>query len=240
MTKTIMASPSSPIRIVAADSSRMSCRLLSEALNKQPGLSVVASVVDYDSLRHSMEKFKPDVALIAAGLPGGSLRSERGSVDMIASALPCPWILLLDESEPQLVVAAFRAGARGVFSRAQSDITLLAKCVHRVMEGQVWADNGQMLCLLDEMTGKTKGTQQDRSSMPTLTPRERSIIQLVMLGMVNREIAEKLHLSQHTVKNYLFRIFDKLGVSNRVELALYAAAKLGGMEPVVSPAEQPS
>lgn len=230
MSSTIITSRAKPIRIAAADSSHMSCRLLSDALNKQPGLSVVASAVDYDSLRRSMEKVKPDVALIGAGLLGSSLRSESGTADLSRSTPPCPWILLLDESEPHLVVAAFRAGARGVFSRAHSDISLLAKCVRKVMEGQIWADNRQMLCLLDALTGKENGKKPGQGSPPRLTPREESVIRLVMLGMVNREIADELHLSEHTVKNYLFRIFDKLGVSNRVELALYAAAKLNLVE----------
>jgi DNA-binding NarL/FixJ family response regulator len=230
VSRTIITSRPRPIRIAAADSSQMSCRLLSEALNKQPGLSVVASAVDYDSLRRSMEKVKPDVVLIGAGLQGGPLRSGRGNEEAISNAPPCPWILLMDETEPHLVVAAFRAGARGVFSRAQSDISLLAKCVHRVMEGQIWADNRQMLCLLDALTGKAHSKQPGHGTVPKLTPREKSVIRLVMLGMVNREIANDLHLSEHTVKNYLFRIFDKLGVSNRVELALYAAAKLTSVE----------
>ena len=232
MSKTITMSRTKPIRIAAADSSQMSCRLLSEALNKQPGLSVVASAVDYDSLWRSMEKVKPDVALISAGLQGSPLRSERGSADVSRSVPPCPWILLLDESEPQLVVAAFRAGARGVFSRAHSDISLLAKCVRKVMEGQIWADNRQMICLLDALTGKENGKQSSQSPPPRLTPREESVVRLVMQGMVNREIANELHLSEHTIKNYLFRIFDKLGVSNRVELALYAAVKLNSTESI--------
>jgi DNA-binding NarL/FixJ family response regulator len=99
------------------------------------------------------------------------------------------------------------------------------------MEGQIWTDNRQMLYLLDALTGKENGKQPGQRATPKLTPREESVIRLVMLGMVNREIASELHLSEHTVKNYLFRIFDKLGVSNRVELALYAAAKLNSLEP---------
>jgi two-component system, NarL family, response regulator DegU len=229
MSKTIVTSRVKPIRIAAADSSQMACQLLSEALNKQPGLSVVASAVDYDSLRRLMERVKPDVALIGAGLQGSPLSTKRGTADVSSSAPPCPWVLLLDKSEPHLVVAAFRAGAKGVFSRSQSDISLLAKCVRRVTEGQIWADNRQMLCLLEAFTGKDNGKQSVQNASPRLTAREESVVRLVMLGMVNREIANELHLSEHTVKNYLFRIFDKLGVSNRVELALYAAAKLNPM-----------
>jgi DNA-binding NarL/FixJ family response regulator len=221
-----MASSSKVIRIAVADSNQMACRLLSEALEKQAGLSVVASVVDNESLLRSVQTLKPDIALISAALQGGPLNRQSGFREILSSAPQCPWVLLLDHSEPELVVAAFRAGAKGVFSRAQSEISLLAKCIRRVMEGQVWVDNKQMLYLLDAFTGNGNGTHKPANASPKLTPREESVVSLVVQGMVNREIAETLHLSEHTIKNYLFRIFDKLGVSNRVELALYAVAKL--------------
>jgi DNA-binding NarL/FixJ family response regulator len=133
---------------------------------------------------------------------------------------------MLDESSPHSVVNAFRAGAKGVFSRTQSDIRLLAKCVRRVMEGQVWIDSKQMLYLLEALTGDQDAASKCEGTTPKLTRREESVVRLVVQGMVNREIAEQLRLSEHTIKNYLFRIFDKLGVSNRVELALYAVARL--------------
>jgi DNA-binding NarL/FixJ family response regulator len=214
------------IRIAVADSNQMGCRLLSEALDKQPGLSVVASVSNGESLLQATHTLTPDIAVISSTLKEGPF-SRRFSVPDIRSRTPqCPWILMLDQSEPQLVVAAFRSGAKGVFSRVQTDISLLAKCIRKVMEGEIWVDNKQILYLLEAVTGN--GDQShDRSSAPVkLTPREQSVIRLVVQGMVNREIADALHLSEHTIKNYLFRIFDKLGVSNRVELALYAVAKL--------------
>lgn len=212
-----------PIRVVIADSNQMACRLLSDALNKEPGIAVAASVPDYDSLHRAMQTVKPDVAIICVTLAGGPLRPKNGSPVQCSMPL-CPWIVLLDEDEPETVVGAFRAGAKGVFSRTQSDIRLLAKCIRRVMEGQIWVDTRQMLYLLDALTGSDTGASE--SMPPKLTRREESVVRLVLQGMVNREIAEKLGLSEHTVKNYLFRIFDKVGVSNRVELALYAVARL--------------
>jgi DNA-binding NarL/FixJ family response regulator len=221
-----MASHSNLIRVAVADSNQMACRLLSEALAKQPGLSVVASVVDDAALLRSVKTLKPDIAVISAALQGGPLNWQSGAQEVPGQSPLCPWILLLDRSEPHVVVAAFRAGAKGVFSRTQSDITLLAKCIRRVTEGQVWVDSQQMLYLLDAVTGNGNGNSKPAPGPPKLTPREESVVSLVVQGMVNREIAEKLHLSEHTIKNYLFRIFDKLGVSNRVELALYAVARL--------------
>ncbi|HVO61408.1 MAG TPA: response regulator transcription factor [Terriglobales bacterium] len=217
---------SNTIRVITADSNQMACRLLSEALSREPGLMVVGSATDYDALLRSSEAAKPDIALISATLPGGPLRS-RSSLSQAQTPVPsCPWVLLLDESEPQIIVSAFRAGARGVFSRKETDIRLLAKCIRRVIEGQVWVDTQQMLYLLDELRGRGTQGVEAAGTPPKLTRREESVVKLVVQGLVNREIAEKLHLSEHTIKNYLFRIFDKLGVSNRVELALYAVARL--------------
>jgi len=211
---------------MTADSNHMACRLLSEALNKEPGLTVVGSATDYQSFLRSSQVAKPDIALISATLYGGPLRA-RSRVSQSEMPIPsCPWVLLLDESEPHIIVSAFRAGAKGVFSQSQTDIRLLAKCIRRVMEGQVWVDSQQMLYLLDEIRGGSAQGMNSGETPPKLTRREESVVKLVVQGLVNREIAEKLNLSEHTIKNYLFRIFDKLGVSNRVELALYAVARL--------------
>ena len=221
-----MASRPKTIRIAVADSNQMASRLLSEALKKQAGFSVVASDVNGESLLRSVQTLKPDIAVISATLPDGPFSRKSGAEEIRRRSPQCPWILLLDQTEPRLVVAAFRAGAKGVFSRAQSDINLLAKCIRRVMEGQIWVDNKQMLYLLAALSGNGDSMRDHVSAPVKLTPREESVVRLVLQGMVNREIADTLHLSEHTVKNYLFRIFDKLGVSNRVELALYAVAKL--------------
>ena len=135
--------------------------------------------------------------------------------------------MLLDRTDPDLVVDAFRAGARGVFSRSDSDISMLCKCISRVMQGQVWADSTQLHYLLEAFAGKLRQREQSRErGLSLLTAREEAVGRLVTEGMGKREIAVHLNLSEHKVKNYLFRIFEKLGLSNRVELVLYAIAKL--------------
>jgi len=174
-----------------------------------------------------MRAVSPDIALISASLHPGPISASLNPPKGGAQLPSCPWVMLLDDSEPHQVVAAFRAGAKGVFSRTQSDMRLPAKCIRRMMEGQVWVDSKEMMYLLDAFAGNGEGKLEGQGGPPPkLTRREESVVRLVMQGMVNRVIAHELQLSEHTVKNYLSRIFDKLGVSNQVELALYAVAKL--------------
>ncbi|HZD31332.1 MAG TPA: response regulator, partial [Candidatus Angelobacter sp.] len=122
------------VRVLTADHNQMACRLLSEALNKEPGIAVVGAAADYDAFVRQVQTLKPDLALLSASLPGGPLRNCQ-AVNAGAPQPPCPWVALLDDNDPQTVVAAFRAGAKGVFSRTQADIRFLAKCIRRVTEG---------------------------------------------------------------------------------------------------------
>lgn len=212
------------VHILIADHNQLASGLLAEALAREGGIIVAGRSSDHGSLLRMAQSLQPDVALVSATIPGGPLRT--GNSAETPPSLSCPWVALLDDDDPTLVVACFRAGASGVFPRSQPDIQQLAKCLRRVAEGQIWADTQQLRYLLDALAASSKGNASPAGSPPKLTRREESVIRLVVQGMVNREIAEKLGLSEHTVKNYLFRIFDKLGVSNRVELALYAVARL--------------
>lgn len=152
-----------------------------------------------------------------------------------------PWIILLDRTDPELVVNAFRAGARGVYARSESDIGMLCKCIRRVAEGQVWADSTQLQYLLEAFSNsQPEGNAVKDRGLLLLTAREEEVVRLVAEGMGNREIAQHLNLSEHTVKNYMFRIFEKLGFSNRVELVLYAIARLNQNPPRVHTEVQPS
>jgi DNA-binding CsgD family transcriptional regulator len=120
------------------------------------------------------------------------------------------------------VVEAVRAGARGVFSRSDFESAALCKCVRRVYEGQIWLSTRELDHLLAALAQTPRLQVVDSSGSNLLSNREEDVMRLVAEGLGNREIARQLNLSEHTVKNYLFHIFDKLGISNRVELVLYA------------------
>jgi DNA-binding CsgD family transcriptional regulator len=126
-------------------------------------------------------------------------------------------IALLDSSKPETIVEAFRSGARGILSREES-LDTLCKCVHRVYEGQVWANSSEISKVLEAFAACPSINAVNAKGIELLSKREKEIVSALAEGQTNREIAEQLGLSPHTVKNYLFRIFDKLGVSSRVEL----------------------
>jgi DNA-binding NarL/FixJ family response regulator len=129
-------------------------------------------------------------------------------------------VMLLDSRERDLVIDAFRCGARGVVFRDEP-LETLGKCIHAVHRGQVWANSQQLGYILEALSLTMPVRLQDARGMNLLSKREETVVRQVAEGMTNREISVRLKLSEHTVRNYLFRIFDKLGVSTRVELVLY-------------------
>jgi DNA-binding NarL/FixJ family response regulator len=141
--------------------------------------------------------------------------------------------MLIDSSENGQVVEAFRAGARGVFCRSES-LMSLAKCIQCVSEGQIWANSRELRYLLEALGEALPMRVIDARGAALLSRRELEVVRCVAEGLSNREIAQRLGLTEHTVKNYLFRIFDKLGVSKRVEVVLYAYS-LGGAAEMAGP-----
>ena len=133
-----------------------------------------------------------------------------------------PKVLLVDTCDRDLVVSAFRSGARGIFPITDANLRLLCKCLLRVAAGQIWANTEQLNYLMDLISEFPSLRVLNARGASLLTPREEQVVALVAEGLGNRQIAIELNLSEHTIKKYLYRIFDKLGISTRVELVLYA------------------
>jgi len=212
------------IRVLAADNTSMSTQLLVDALAREGQFIVAGSASKPAEILARAKKELPHVALISAkqgdnGGAGFALCRDLRSASPATRA-----ILLLDSSERAPVIEAFRCGARGVFFRTES-LRLLAKCILCVHEGQVWAGSGELHYLLEAIAEPAPMRLHSANGDALLSAREIDVVGCLAEGLTNREIAQRLTLTEHTVKNYLFRIFDKLGVSSRVEVVLYA---LGG------------
>ena len=205
------------IRVLVCDNSRVYTQLLADELRRDGSLQVTTSASGAEALMMRPNFSDVDVLVISSTLdeqPGRGfdvLRSLRVSNPEIRA------VMLLDSSKSNMIMDAFRAGARGVFSTRES-VGALSKCVQRVFQGQIWANTRQIEIMLHALASSHDIRAVDAHGLNLLSKREMEVVRCVAKGMSNREIADNLHISQHTVKNSLFRIFDKLGVSNRVEL----------------------
>ncbi len=210
-------------RIVVADANRIGCELLEDALRRNR-FEVVRSTTTSDELIQTVTTLQPDVAVVSCHLQEGSLSGLRALRAIRAASVPTRVIILMDETSRAHVVDAFRAGAKGVFRRSES-IQRLRRCISAVHKGQIWASSTELEWLVDALATPPPPRVVNAKGEDLLTPREQQVLQFVMEGMMNREVAQRLGLSEHTIKNYLFRIFDKLGISSRVELVLYALSR---------------
>jgi DNA-binding NarL/FixJ family response regulator len=205
------------VSIVVADSTRIHTQLLADALRNDRGLQVVAAASNSEELMATVTRVPIDVVVISHNLDNKLGHGTEVLREMRALRPQIKGVILLESSKPQEVLECFRAGARGIFSK-QERLESLCKCIRSVHEGQIWARSVDLDHALDALANSPLVRATNHKGIELLSARERQVIQHVAGGMSNREIAHALQLSPHTVKNYLFRIFDKLGVSSRTEL----------------------
>jgi len=206
-----------PIRVLVSDDSRVHTELLADALKRDGCLQVTTSSSGSEGLIGRANLHDIDVFLLSSNLDEQPGRGFEVLRTLYAAKNDLRAVMLLDSSKRETVLEAFRSGAQGVFSRTESMDTL-SKCVRRVHEGQIWANSQQMAILAQAVASSHNLRAVDSQGMDLLSKREMEVVRCVAQGLTNREIADRLHLSQHTIKNCLFRVFDKLGVSSRVEL----------------------
>jgi DNA-binding NarL/FixJ family response regulator len=205
------------IRVLVADNTRIHTQLLADALKRDHGLDVISSDSDSHGLIATAVAHKAEVLVISSKLDDEAHRAFELLRELRASHPHIRAVLLMDSSKREFILHAFRAGARGIFSRHES-VESLCKCVRSVHEGQIWASSLQMSFAVEALASSPTVRAVDANGLDLLSKREMEVVRSLAEGLTNREIAERLGLSQHTIKNYLFRVFDKLGVSSRVEL----------------------
>jgi DNA-binding NarL/FixJ family response regulator len=213
---------STTIGVLIADSNRMQSQLLTSALRRRSEFHVATCLMDMASILQAVSTRPPRIALLSLNLSANIAETVTTLRRFHLSHPEIPKVLLVDTCDRELVVSAFRSGARGIFPISEANLRLLCKCLLRVTAGQIWASTEQLNYLMDLISEVPSLRVLNSQGTNLLTPREEQVVALVAEGLGNREIAHELNLSEHTIKKYLYRIFEKLGISSRVELVLYA------------------
>lgn len=215
------------IHVLVADSNETQSQLLSAALRRQGTFKVNRCRAELSECLQTLESDPADVVLLGDGAPEERQYSEllRG----IHAAYPrTRIILLLDSYDRELVVNSLRSGAHGLFCRAALPFKALCRCIGSVHMGQFWTNTEQMRFLVDALATSPTMHIINSKGRGLLTAREDQVVNLVAEGISNREIARELSVKENTVKKSLLHIYNKLGVSNRVELVLYALSHREG------------
>jgi DNA-binding NarL/FixJ family response regulator len=216
-----LESQNNVVNVIVAEASEMYCQLVESAFRpRRFRVSVVASAVESVRAVSLLKEREPDVAIISAQLHEGPLAGFAVLRELRSLQSKTRAVMLLSSRERGLVIDAFRSGAHGVIFRDEP-LETLSKCIHAVHQGQVWANSQHLGYLLEALAQVKPLRLQDARGANLLSKREEKVVRLVAEGLTNRQISVELGLSEHTIRNYLFKIFDKLGVSTRVELVLY-------------------
>src|SRR5579872_1112650 len=206
--------PPRPIAIVIADDHPIFCDALKQLLSLEPDFEVV-------------EQLRPDILLLDLKMPGKhglSVLEKMQSVENNVTKV----IVLTGSEDKNEFVQAMKLGTSGIVLK-QSPTDLLLKSIRKVHAGEIWLDSDTTAAVMRQFataeaypSNSSNGRTRERAP---LSQREREIVVLVAQGFKNKEMAQKMFISEQTIKNHLHNIFDKLGVSDRLELALYAIHK---------------
>jgi DNA-binding NarL/FixJ family response regulator len=216
------AATSDAIPVLIADSNRMQAQLLTSALRRHSEFRIAICPMNPVAILQAVNTKLPRVAVLSLSAPADLSETLLALRRFHLEHPEIPKIVLVDACDRDLAISAFRSGARGIFAINEANLRLLCRCLLRVAAGQIWANTEQLNYLMDVISEVPAVRVLNSRGNSILTPREEQVVALVAEGLGNRQIARDLNLSEHTVKKYLFRIFEKLGVSSRVELVLYA------------------
>jgi len=217
--KPIMRKIEQPIRIMLVEEHRTMRAGMCLLIENQPGFTVVAEVSNSADVLVEAKRAQPDVVIL--GLNGHE-DEELALVPALLECIPDVHILLQTAiSDIKVHQQAICLGAKGVVLKEQS-AEILFKAIARVHAGEVWLDGRLMARVLSELVAPGKEHDVEKMKIATLTQREHQVILLIGEGLKNKQIADRLFISQTTVRHHLTSIFSKLDVTDRLALVLYA------------------
>jgi DNA-binding NarL/FixJ family response regulator len=215
------------IRIVVADDHPIFRDGLCRLLALEPDFEVVAQAQDGRQVLDVLQQHEPDILLLDLKMPG---LDGLATLQRLQNSKHKTRVIVLTASEDKNeFVQAMKLGTSGIVLK-QSATDLLIKSIRKVNAGEIWLDSHTTAAVMrqfatgadDAPPGTAPASSSRERERSLLSQREREIVALVAQGFKNKEMAEKMFISEQTVKNHLHNIFDKLGVSDRLELALYA------------------
>lgn len=218
-----MLDQAAPIRILIADDHLIFRAGLRRLLETEPGFVVVGEATEGEETVRRVRELKPDILLLDLAMPGVPGLEALRRLD--ESAAPVRTILLTAAIENEEVVKALQLGARGVVMK-ESAIEVLFRSIRCVRAGEYWVGRERVSDLVKKLRAAgppaAGAASEGRRKAFGLTPRELEVTATIAAGYSNKEIAKKFAICEDTVKHHLSNIFDKTGVSSRLELALFA------------------
>ncbi len=214
------------IRILIADDHPIFRDGLRKLLSLEEDFQVIGEAEDGKEAVEMVQKLVPDILLLDLKMPN---LSGIGALEALGDKNKATRVIVLTASEDEAaVVQAMRMGTAGIVLK-QTATDLLIKSIRKVYDGEIWLDSRMTTAVMKEFSQPVPVREPVKT---VLSAREREVVALVCQGFRNKEIAEKMFISEQTVKNHLHNIFDKLGVSDRLELALFAIHKKLNEPPV--------
>jgi DNA-binding NarL/FixJ family response regulator len=204
------------IRVILADSQAIYRVGIRKIFALEDDLRVVAQADSLENLRAAIERYPTDIVLLEGSLLAGTANVIP---DLLRIAPDVKLIVQAVATDENQTVEFYRRGVRGIVSRSISP-DLLVRCVRRIAAGETWIDNQSVSWVIEAYRAQASAMVNPRIQ-PKLSPKEMAIITCITQGKRNKEIAFQLGTTEQVIKNYLRKIYDKLGVSDRLELALY-------------------
>ncbi len=209
-------STTSLIRVIVADTQAIFRAGLRKIFAVEDDIRVVGQAETLDQTLSAAKKFSADVLIFEAAL---STHPIEAVTDLLRQAPGLRLVVVTTEPNEELTLELFRRGVHGIVSR-EVDPEMLVDCLHKVSRGEPWLDSRGTQWVLEAYRTQATRPASARSKVQ-LTPKESLIVSCVTQGMKNKEIAVRVGTTEQVVKNYLRKVYDKLGVADRLELALY-------------------